>query len=254
MAGDVAHPSDLSLIHNSGINYLLMDDTAQLKNVARVAQQRGIQVATAPPAGSSLVKGEWPGIALTRSGKEGGADAGPTGEPWVDSNGWRIALEQARHPGTTPWVDAVPPKEGVPASAYLIALADAETYQGRWILTLAAGFAADVAKRKRDAMKAWKQLISASSFVAERKPWAGFVPRAVVGVVSDFSGDDQSSGQELLNMLARANQQYRVILKSNVSATSLNGLRAIVYADNGAPAPELQAQMLRFVEAGGLLT
>ncbi len=247
------HPSDLSLIHNSGINYLLMDDTAQLKNVARVAQQRGIQVATAPPAGSSLVKGEWPGIALTRSGKEGGADAGPTGEPWVDSNGWRIALEQARHPGTTPWVDAVPPKEGVPASAYLIALADAETYQGRWILTLAAGFAADIAKRKRDAMKAWKQLISASSFFAERKPWAGFVPRAVVGVVSDFSGDNESSGQELLNMLARANQQDRVILKSNVSATSLNGLRAIVYADNGAPAPELQAQMLRFVEAGGLL-
>ncbi len=247
------HPSALAFIQNTGINFLLIDDPGQLKNVTRPAQQRGIQVATSPPAGVSVVKGEWPGIALTRLGKEGAADAGPTGEPWVDSNGWRIALESAKRPGTRVWVDVAPPKEGVPASAYLIAMADAETYQGRWILTMAAGFAADIAKRKHDAMKAWKQIASASAFFAERKPWADYVPRAVVGVVSDFSGENESSSQELLNMLARANQQYRVILKQDLSASSLSGLRAIVYVDAGAPTPELRAEMLSFVEAGGLL-
>ncbi|MGA7413517.1 MAG: hypothetical protein WBW33_23790 [Bryobacteraceae bacterium] len=246
------HPSALALVQNTGINYLLMDNQAEFMSVVNLAKQRGLQVATAPPAGFSLVKGEWPGIALTRSGKEGEADAGPTGEPWVDSNGWRIALESASHPGTRVWVDAAPPEAGVPVNAYLIAMADAEAYQGRWVLTLAAGFAADVAKRKHEAMKAWKQLMSASAFFAERKPWAGYAPRAVVGVISDFSGENQSSGQELLNMLARANQQYKVILKEDLTA-SLNGLRAIVYVDAGTPAPELRARMLGFVEAGGLL-
>jgi hypothetical protein len=246
------HPSALTLIQNTGINFLIVDDPATLKNVTRLAQQRGIQVANTPPAGFSLVKGEWPGIALTRSGKEGAADAGPTGEPWVDSNGWRIALESAKHPGTRVWVDA-PPKDGLPASAYLVAMADAETYQGRWVLALAAGFAADVGRRKHEALKAWKQLASATAFFAERKPWADYVPRAAIGVASDFSGENESSSQELLNMLARANQQYRVILKQDFSTSSLNGLRAIVYMDAGTPAPELRAQMLGFVEAGGLL-
>ncbi len=247
------HPSALALLQDSGINCLLLDDPTKFKSVAQRANQKGIQVLTAPPSGVSLVKGEWPGIALTRSGKEGEADAGPTGEPWVDSNGWRIALELARRPGTRVWVDATPPKAGVPASAYLIAMADAETYQGRWVLTLAEGFAADVVRRKRDAMKDWKQLVSGSAFFAARKPWADYVPQAVVGVVSDFSGENQSSGEELLNMLGRANQQYKVILKKDLSAAALNGLRAIVYVDIGTPAPELRAQMLSFVEAGGLL-
>jgi hypothetical protein len=247
------HRSDLALIQNSGINCLLIDNPETFENVARLAHQRGIQVATAAPIGFSLVKGAWPGIALSRSGRDGSADAGPTGEPWVDSNGWRIALESARHPGTRVWVDAAPPETGVPVSAYLIAMADAETYQGRWVLTLAAGFAADVARQKHDAMKSWKQLTIAASFFAERKPWADYAPRAVVGVVSDFSGENESSGQELLNMLARANQQYQVILKNDLSAASLNGLRAIVYVDAGTPGAELRVQLLRFVEAGGLL-
>ncbi len=247
------HPSALALLQDTRINCLLIDDPAKFKNVAHGANQRGIQVLTAPPGGISLVKGEWPGIALSRSGKEGEADAGPTGEPWVDSNGWRVALELARHPATRVWVDAAPPEAGVPASAYLTAMADAETYGGRWVLTLDRGFAAGVAKRDHDAMKGWKQVVSAASFFAERKPWADYVPRAVVGVVSDFSGENESSGQELLNMLARANQQYKVILKKDFSAASLSGLRAIVYVDIGTPAPELRAQMLRFVEGGGLL-
>src|SRR5271157_3442311 len=164
-------PSTLTLIRGTCINYLLMDNPGELKSVVEVARQRGVQVAAVPPSGFSLVKGEWPGIALTRSGKEGEADAGPTGEPWVDSNGWRIALELAKHPGTRVWVDAPPPAAGVPARAYLIAMADAETYQGRWVLTLAPGLAADVDRRKHDAMKVWKQLMSASAFFAQRKPW-----------------------------------------------------------------------------------
>jgi len=246
-------PSTLTLIRDTCINYLLMDNPGELKSVVEVARQRGVQVAAVPPSGFSLVKGEWPGIRMSRSGKEGEADAGPTGEPWVDSNGWRIALETAMHPGVPVWVDAAPPEGGVPASAYLIAMADAATYQGRWILTLAAGLAEDVASRKADAVQAWKQLVSASSFFAERKLSAQYLPRAVVGAISDFAGENESLSQEVLNMLARANQQYRVIPKKDLSAASLDGLRAIVYVDIGLPGAALRAQMLRFVEAGGLL-
>ncbi len=246
-------PSNLSLIKKTCINYLVFENAAELEHVVSAAKQAGIQVGPVAPIGISLVKGFWPGIQLTRSGKEGEADAGPTGEPWVDSNGWRILLEMAMKPHAQVWVDAAPPAEGVPLNSYLIAMADAATYQGRWMLNLAPGFAAEVASGKPEAISAWKQITGGYSFFCSPKPWAHDMPAALLGVISDFSGENESLGQELLNMLSRGNQQYRVIPKNHVSPAALNGLRCVAYVDVEAPGPELRTQMLSFVEAGGLL-
>jgi hypothetical protein len=247
------HASNLGLIQGTGINYLLIENQTGMTPVISMARQNGVQVETSAPTGVSLLKGLWPGIQLSRSGKEGQADSGPTGEPWVNSNGWRIGLETAEHPGTAVWVHAAPPEGEVPLNAYFIAMADAAIYRGRWILTLAEGFAGDVAGGKPQALSAWKQLMSAASFFAAPKPWAHYLPMAVVGVISDFSGKNKSLSQELLNMLGRANQQYRIILKKDVSAASLMRLRAAVYVDIEGPTADLRAQILHFVETGGLL-
>ena len=217
------------------------------------AKQAKIQVGETAPTGVSLVKGVWPGIQLTRSGKEGEADSGPTGEPWVDSNGWRILLEMAMKPQAV-WVDAAPPAEGVPVNAYLIAMADAATYQGRWILTLAPGFAAEIARASP--MPSTPGKANKPNVTFFLRPEA-LDPRLTDGASRchlRFLGRERIvTRQKLLNMLARANQQYRVISKRSVLGVALSGLKAIVYVDIEAPTAAVRTQMLNFVEAGGLL-
>ena len=68
----------------------------------------------------------------------------------------------------------------------------------------------------------------AAGFFAARKAWADYVPEAVVGVVSGFSGQNEFLSHELLNLLGRAGQQYRIILKEKASDLSFPGLRAVI--------------------------
>ncbi|MEI9974697.1 MAG: hypothetical protein WDO73_23195 [Ignavibacteriota bacterium] len=72
-------------------------------------------------------------------------------------------------------------------------------------------------------------------------------------MVSDFVGDNEFFGGELLNLMGRAGLHYRIVLKDGISATSLEGLRAVSYTDATPPSPELRRLVLSFVEAGGLL-
>ena len=55
----------------------------------------------------------------------GGASAGPTGVPWVDTNSWKIRLETARRPSANIWVDAPPKGARVSVGSYRTAIADA---------------------------------------------------------------------------------------------------------------------------------
>ena len=106
---------------------------------------------------------------------------------------------------------------------------------------------------KPDALAAWKEITGAAGFFSKRKQWPAYLPEAVVGVVSDFAGDNEFMGQELLNLIGRTNQQYAVLLKTKLPETPFSGLRAVIYADAQPPAAELRKQILDFVNAGGLL-
>jgi hypothetical protein len=41
------------------------------------------------------------------------------------------------------------------------------------------------------------------------KAWPDYIPRAVAGVVSDFTGDNEFFSHELLNLMGRAGLHYR---------------------------------------------
>src|SRR6476661_4855132 len=87
------HPSALDLVRNSPVNCILLPPESPLTSEM---QKRGLKTldASAAPSGITLVKGEWPGV----RGRRDGATAGPTGVPWVDSNGWRVRLARMRDP------------------------------------------------------------------------------------------------------------------------------------------------------------
>src|SRR5262249_5505167 len=130
--------------------------------------------------------------------------------------------------------------------SYMLAIADAAAHGGRWILALDDALAAQV---KSDA-PAWKRMMATAAFFQSRADWGGFVPQAVLGVGSDFTGPNEFMGQELLNLVSRGGMQYRVVRKD---APDFAGLRAILYADEQAPADSLRKQAIAFVESGGLL-
>jgi hypothetical protein len=245
-------PSALEWLKGTAIDSLVMENHAELAAVRTQASHSGLTIvdSDSPSSGITIVKGQWPGIKMSRGGGTE-TEAGPTGVPWVDSNGWAIRLSAALSPESEIWVNA-PPKENLrPANAYLIAVADSAAYGGRWIIELDNQLAAGIAARQSESMQLWKNITAAAGFFAAHKAWATYVPEAVVGVISDFAGQNKSLSRELLNLLARSGQHYRIIVKGK--AEPFTGLRALIYADAEPPSPGLQKQILDFVVAGGLL-
>jgi hypothetical protein len=239
------------ILDNTPFNCLVADKGVLPEPVAATARQEGFTVvnAAAPPTTVFIAPGVWPGIQAHQGDS---TSAGPTGNPWVDSNGWKIRLESLRHPGARVWIDASPSDSASPDS-YALVFADAAVYGGRWIATLDNKFAAAVAQGNATALASWKKLATTARFFDEHKAWSAFRPEAVVGIISDFEGDNEYMGGELLNLVARTNQQYRVLLKSKLVPASFANLKAVVYPDVVPPSPAVKNQIMAFVQAGGLL-
>ena len=235
------YPSALALLEGTGINYLLVKKSSGFEKV------EGVEVGEAAPSGAVMVPGVWPGIRIS-PGNGAALSSGPTGVPWVDSNGWIARLAARQHPGAAIWIDAPPKGPRLFARSYQTAIADAAARGGQWILALDDELAAGIAARRPAAIDIWKEIGAATNFFAAHRAWAGYQPEAVIGVVSDFSGDN-----EILNLLDRSNEQYRIILKNGAAAASFRGLRAVLYPDAAAPSPALRRDILAFVENGGLL-
>lgn len=247
-------PSALALLNRTPFNSLLFDKPAGFAPVIAKARQNGLGVSegAAVPAGVTLIQGEWPGVRLSKTGGDR-AEAGPTGVPWVDSNGWKIRLAGAMNPGGVNWVEAPPKASRVSAAGYVTAVADAAAPGGRWIVSLDNQLAAALAGGDPGALETWKRISGAAAFFNARKGWNAYVPEAVLGIVSSFSGENEFMGHELLNLVARTNQQYRIVPKDKATSSSLQGLKAVLYADADPPAADLRKLILAFVETGGML-
>jgi hypothetical protein len=239
-------PAALSLLQATSIRQLIVE----APDIAAAARTAGFTIVstTAPPADVVVTHGLWPGIRASRSGGDNAA-AGPTGEPWVDSNGWRIRVALARRPGARVWVDAKPSPSRVSAADYILAFADVAAHGGRWIITLDDTLAAGIASKQPDFLETWKKIVDAASFFqAPAAP--GLQDEAVIGVVSNFTGPKVIFTDEVLNNLARTKQQYRAILASRFAAT---GLKGVIYTDPEEPSGPLRKSILDFVNAGGIL-
>jgi hypothetical protein len=247
--------SMLDVLKGTAITHLLLDNSPDLKPVAAAAQQRGLKVVVpgSKISGVSVVAGDWPGIKITDTGTVDRAAAGPTGNPWVDSNGWNVSLESEMNPDSDVWVTAqpVPPREN--KEAYVIAFVDAAIHGARWIISLDEKLVDGIAGKTTEAMTTWNAITSAAGFFAAKKSWTDYRIEGVFGILSDFAGDNETMGKELLNLLARAPQQYRILVKARFQPALLAGVKAIVYADVQPPAAALKKAVIDFVQNGGAL-
>jgi hypothetical protein len=211
-----------------------------------------ITIEMQPPLGVQVVKGDWPGTKSVASGENERMSAGPTGEPWIDSNGWKVLLALAQQPAREVWVEAAPKEPRLYPENYVAALADSAAHGGRWILELDERIAAGIAAGNAASLATWKRLGQAARFFSDWR-WPGQHPLAWIGVVSDFAGDNEFLGQEVLNLLARGNQPYRIIPLEKASSDSFTELKALLYVDQKPPSAALRGSLSGFAERGGLL-
>lgn len=203
-------------------------------------------------AGPVLAVGDnvWPGVSSPGSG----AVAGPTSKPWLDSNGWYLQLARARVQVPV-WLMFDPPENGrvLSGQSYSTAICDSEAAGGRWVISLDSGLQVGLTEGKAPAQEIFKQIGSAAGFFEKHAPWKSYRSLGVVGIISDFTGDNFDLSGEILNLLARRDLHFRVIWKSQATAQSFAGLKALVYADQTPPAGELRRSMVDFAAQGGLL-
>jgi hypothetical protein len=247
------NPSALQRLSNTHINCLLIENPDPLRSVVEQAQRNKIRVihAASDLRGITVIKGAWPGAKLSRSGDRDSASSGPTGLPWVDSNGWKVRLAAALDPKSAVWID-VTPQDPLPES-YQLCVADVAACGGAWIISLDDNLAAGIEHGDDQSAEIWRGLIESVEFFAAHNDWSGYARAAVVGVLSTFSGDNEAFSGEVLNLLSRTTEQYRVIPDENFSSTSLTDLRAVLCPDANPPRGSLRQHLTDFVQAGGLL-
>src|SRR4051794_11517628 len=168
--GSWTSPSAVGLLKGTPITCLLFAKDPAFAPIMEQARQTGLQVIQdgAAPAGTTILTGDWPGIAM---GRGGGASAGPTGVPWGDTNSWKIRLELARNPGVNVCVDAAPKGPRITAGSYGTAIADAAAVGGRWAISLDPALAAGIAESKPASLAIFKEITDAAGFFAARKSW-----------------------------------------------------------------------------------
>ena len=193
----------------------------------------------------------WPGVV---GGAGDDADAGPTGVPWIDSNGWYILLARARTKSRI-WTMFDPPGEGAVLQArdYTMAICDSEAAGGRWVISLDDKLRSGLTGGNTASLQTWKEIANTAAFFDQHREWNSYSPLGVVGVISDFTGENYDMSGEILNLMARRDLLFRVIWKSQVMEMPFNGLKALIYADVEPPSSELRQKMLAFVKQNGLL-
>jgi hypothetical protein len=260
-------PQSVSLLHDSPINCLVVGGAPQ--QIAEAARRAGLAVLDgASLASAPLGKLNWnaavpvisvSGLAWPRMKPlaRGGRDevtAGPTANPWIDSNSWVAMLAMARAPGKTVWLMVDPPEEEQPAAdAYRVAVADAWAAGARWVVSLDDKLSQGLAQGNAEAGNTWGGILETLTFFEKHAAWRGYMHQGPLGILSTFAGDDEFTATELLNLAARRNLLYRVIDRSRALSMNLAGLRGVLWVDRDPPAGEVAAKLSAFAEAGGLL-
>ncbi len=243
-------PALLDILKGTPVNCLLNAPS----NVADAAKARGLMAVSRDEAAKSvqfLADPQWPGVRPRKSSGDG-ADAGPTGAPWVDSNAWAIQLARALDPSRPVWVEAVPEQGTIQNdAAYQLAAAEPRAFGAQWVVSLDEASAKRLAEGDSGLKTRWGRMMDTTRFFVGR-PVAAADTVATLAVISDFAGDNEFLGKEFLNMAARRNLLYYVAPK-RAALTLPSRIATAVLVDEQKPDAALTAALEKFVRNGGLL-
>jgi hypothetical protein len=194
----------------------------------------------------------WPSVGASPG--DDTAEAGPTGLPWLESNGWLIRMARDLAPQSAVWIRSSPPEDAARMDAGLFVLAQCEAWAhgARRPLWVPPQVAAGLAQDNAAAMAWWRRLISTLAWWKQRAGAAQWPTAARLLVISDFAGDNAYPATEFLNLAARRNLPWRASLPDR-AATVLRGMAAAVYIDVQPLEGALLEALTDFTRRGGLL-
>ena len=251
--GPADHQAALAAAKAAGLAAVAVRDFKGNADVPVIAwgERGGEPWDSAAPA-VAIAGNVWPRVNLA-SGRSS-ASAGPTSLPWLDSNGWYIQMARARLRAPL-WVVFDPPGKGavMTSRSYANAICDSEVAGGRWLISLDDDLRGGLSAGTAAALETWKLIGATAGFFRDHAEWKSYHSLGLVGVISDFTGDDLALSGEVLNLMARRDLLFRVIWKSQAVQAGFTGLKALVYADAAPPDPALQRKLTDFAAQGGLL-
>jgi hypothetical protein len=133
---------------------------------AALLEEAGIEgtVGIGPLEGTDP-EGLWPGIRLPRNANRDEMTASASSEPWVDANGYRVALARALNPTRNPVLAYEPTEKAGLTSDRMVefetlelALAEARVGGGNYVLALERRYRDALLKRDPAALEAWASL------------------------------------------------------------------------------------------------
>ena len=253
----------LSLLRDTPFNALAFK-AAPPPALAAAARAAGLEAPTlawrawkevdwAQPGGVLAIgNGFWP--AYSWKGVADGS-AGPTGEPWLDANGWLYLYARSRGGERAVWVSSDPPKDPrtVRQSHLHLLLAEAFAYGGRRPLWLPPEFATALAAGQSRAIDDWKSLAARARWQEAHSAWRSWPAVAPLIILSDFGGDNEYVAGESMLLAARQQAPFWPVYASAAAETDFRDRRAALYLDQAAPAPKLSALLQSFARKGGLV-
>lgn len=184
----------LDLIRGTPFNCVVGDDITPA--VAVALRESGIDAVSLENAAVTVMEGSrWPQV---QTGLNGDADAGPTGNPWIDANGFAIRAARAVAPDKPVWLTEAPPSGRVlKPDDYRLAVCDAAAYGAHWLPS--------------PDFDAWPQIVAAQKLFVRHREWQQYLPLARLAVVADFARPHYDFAIETLNLLTRMYVPFEIV-------------------------------------------
>jgi hypothetical protein len=252
VAGPDLRPAALAA-HAAGLAALATESEAAVDGIDVLRFRKR---SLAPLADGFLGDAEaaWAGMRPLQRTKDVDAMSGATSRPWIDSNAWYVRLARAALAPNAIWLPFEPPAgRPLDAAAYVQAIADGEMAGARWIVALDAALRAGLAEGRERYRETWRRIARGLAFFEQHAAWRGFSPLEQIGVLADYSGENEFMATEALNLLARRSAFCRVLPSGREAAFSLEGLDSVLCLDAKPASAALATKLHAFAEAGGTL-
>ncbi len=236
-------PEHVPLLREAGIDGVVLDAPNQAFEAACGAV--GIGTALATSLTGVVEKGLWPGI--RSEARRGGDDlaASASREPWVDSNGYLVAVERVLNPRSMPVLGHRPTAgRMVPYETLELALAEARVSGGNFLLALDQRYRDGLASKDARALAAWRRLGSTAAWLKQN---AGLFGRPALATITALV-EPGGLTAELANLLYRRNASP--LLAPAADPPPPGRVQCLVACSLKPPTPEIGRRIFAHATAG----
>ena len=192
-------------------------------------------------------QGMWPGIHVEKGGS---ATAGPTANPWIDTNTGFLRFARASTDAAI-WIAVQPPADTVQTvEHYVQAIGDAAINGARWVLSLDEDFSKRLLARQPRALADWARIVAALRHFEDHREWRSGRPAGEVALIQDLSNARFSGG--LFDMLAAKHVPVFALPVSRLSAAALQNAKIAVSPEPSLAGPQSPA-LQSFSRSGNAL-